>query len=248
MKWEAVVQGVDENDPVISPSTTPIPARAVDRCEDACLTITNILKPPRISRRVEGLLTSAKSSLCGEGVVGMARALGDVDLTLGTCPPLIYADQVKKAQHDIQDAIIYCIFDGVDGEFHNDKRSVSHRVENWCNALFDTPASPEVLSRLLNSHYQIFKRPQENIRPKRKGDWHRQRSFSRPPWTAHGRDTDGPVRPSSAEPMLIRLSSMVQNYPCNPAMQHECAADGAPVVQGADIYQRSSISPFFAQV
>ena len=173
MKWEAVVQGVDENGPVVSPSTTPIPARAVDRCEDACLTITNMLKPPRISRSVEGLLTSAKSSLCGEGVVGMARALGAVDLTLGTCPPRIYADQIKKAQHDIQDAIIYCIFDGVDGEFHNDKPSVSHKLEDRCNALFDTPVSLQILSRLQNSHYQIFKRPQENIRPKRKGGWHR---------------------------------------------------------------------------
>ena len=34
MKWEAVVQGVDENDPVVSPSTTPIPAKALDRWED----------------------------------------------------------------------------------------------------------------------------------------------------------------------------------------------------------------------
>ena len=235
MKSETVVQGVDENYPVVSPSTTPIPTKAVNRCEDACFTITNMLEPPHIKPSIEGLLTLAKSSLCDEGVVGMPRALGAVDLTLEKCPPRIHADQIKKIQRDIQDAIIYCIFDGVDGEFHNDKRSVSNRVENWCNALFDTPASPEVLSRLLNSHYQIFKRPQENIRPKRKGDWHRQRSFSRPPWTAHGRDTDGPVRPSSAEPMLIRLSSMVQNYPCNPAMQHECAADGAPVVQGANI-------------
>ena len=87
MKSEAVVQGVDENDPVVSPSTTPIPAKAVDRCEDACLTITNRLKPPRISRSVEGLLTSAKSSLCDEDVVGMPRALGAVHLTLGKCPP-----------------------------------------------------------------------------------------------------------------------------------------------------------------
>ena len=34
MKWEAVMQGVDENDPVVSPPTTPIPVKALDRCED----------------------------------------------------------------------------------------------------------------------------------------------------------------------------------------------------------------------
>ena len=34
MKSETVMQSVDENDPVVSPPTKPIPAKAVDRCED----------------------------------------------------------------------------------------------------------------------------------------------------------------------------------------------------------------------